>query len=545
MSENKKTAVFAAAAVLTLAVAVSLRPSQAFQKPSDMIGKEIFQAFDPLSVTDMQITEFDEETAELRPFEVAVVDVKGEKRWRIPSHYNYPADAKDQVAKAAASLLGLKVLGVAGETSKDNELYGVVNPADPNELKTGSSGVGAFVAMKDKDNKELLSLIIGKAVKDRPDQRYVRRPKENVIYVVALNTDNISANFDRWIEKGLLQINPWDLKSIWINDYSVDKLNSALLVKGEMTLDYADQGAERWKLAKDRRMGEDEKWHEEGLQKDEEPNSTKLDEMKNALSDLRIVDVVPKPEGLSADLKGSTDLLKKSEWIKPLQTRGFFVAQIDDAVELYSANGEVRCQMKDGVEYVLRFGDIAADSSATESARPGEKKADEKGKKNAKLNRYLFITADFNQKLLEKPALETVPEKKDEKKTKTAADKNADGKPETKTAANDSKNEGEKKTEASDKKPEADPKVADAELARIEKDNKRKQEEYDDKVAAGKKRVAELNARFADWYYVISDAEYKKIRLERTDVIQKKVEKKSEGDGHDHEFDKIPTLPTK
>ena len=30
----------------------------------------------------------------------------------------------------------------------------------------------------------------------------------------------------------------------------------------------------------------------------------------------------------------------------------------------------------------------------------------------------------------------------------------------------------------------------------------------------------ELNARFADWYYVISDSVYEKIRIKRSDVVE-------------------------
>ena len=41
-------------------------------------------------------------------------------------------------------------------------------------------------------------------------------------------------------------------------------------------------------------------------------------------------------------------------------------------------------------------------------------------------------------------------------------------------------------------------------------------------MEAAQQRVRELNARFADWYYVVSDAECAKIRLDRDAVIQTK-----------------------
>jgi len=38
----------------------------------------------------------------------------------------------------------------------------------------GATGVGRKVVMKDSDGKELLALVIGKAVPDQPNLRYVR-----------------------------------------------------------------------------------------------------------------------------------------------------------------------------------------------------------------------------------------------------------------------------------------------------------------------------------------------------------------------------------
>ena len=56
----------------------------------------------------------------------------------------------------------------------------------------------------------------------------------------------------------------------------------------------------------------------------------------------------------------------------------------------------------------------------------------------------------------------------------------------------------------------------------VEQENKRAQDEYNETVETGKKRVEELNQRFGDWYYVISNDVYKQIHLGRADVIKKK-----------------------
>ena len=46
---------------------------------------------------------------------------------------------------------------------------------------------------------------------------------------------------------------------------------------------------------------------------------------------------------------------------------------------------------------------------------------------------------------------------------------------------------------------------------------------YEEKVAAGKKKVQELNARFAQWYYVISDENFQKLRLSRKGLVKDKA----------------------
>ena len=46
-------------------------------------------------------------------------------------------------------------------------------------------------------------------------------------------------------------------------------------------------------------------------------------------------------------------------------------------------------------------------------------------------------------------------------------------------------------------------------------------------------KVRELNYRFADWYYVISEDVYKTIHLGRADIIKETEEAKEKGSGID------------
>ncbi len=511
MNEISKTLTFVAVAAVVVLLAVFTRPVLHTVNPDDLRGQPLYPDFkDPLAVTSLEIVEFDEETATVHPFLVKQVEVKGKTRWVIPSHDNYPADAKNQMASAAAGMMGLKILEVAGDQRKDQREYGVIDP-DPKALRVGATGVGERIVMQDKDGKELLALVIGKEVPDRPGLRYVRKVGENPIYVVEINTSKLSTKFDVWIERNLLGITTWDMRRLWFRDYSVDELNAALVQRGDMRIAYDDAGQQRWKLIEDRKY-EAGKWTTVKLTDDEELNTVKLGEMKTALDDLKIVDVRPKPAGLSADLKADADFANQQEAVQSLARRGFFVAKLDKRVELFSNEGEVRITMKDGAEYVLRFGEIAVGSTVKKDEKP--KEGEEAKQPDNGVNRYLFVMAEFNPDIIPKPQFEPLPEIKQK----------GDAAPE------DNKAEEEKTDEDQPPKPaEKTEAELKAERERIERDNQRKQDEYDRLLVEGKKHVADLNARFADWYYIISNEVYQKIRLARDELIKEK-EKPAEGE---------------
>src|SRR4029078_5538057 len=67
----------------------------------------------------------------------------------------------------------------------------------------------------------------------------------------------------------------------------------------------------------------------------------------------------------------------------------------------------------------------------------------------------------------------------------------------------------------------------------IKKENQRKLDAHRDAKTKAERRVAELNARFADWYYVVSEDGYKKIRLTRSDSVEEGATAKDEGFGID------------
>jgi len=512
-----RTAVFVGAGLALLAVGawLQLRPALRYRETAaaGAVTKDLFPEFtDAAKAASLAIVSFDEDTATIRPFKV----LKSGGVWALPSHQNYPADAREQLAAAATELIDRPVLDVVSTSPGDQETYGVIEP-DADKVKVGATGVGQLVEIRDASGNRLARLVIGKEDR-RPGGadaggrtlRFVRRAGQDPIYRVELDTTKFTTKFDDWIEKDLLKLSPWDIRRLTVDDstcsYDVDQA-TGLVVSQDRTaridLAYDDKDA-AWSLEKLVEFGKDDKPVEKELAADQELATVKLNDLRNALGDLKIVDVARKPAGLSAELKADEKFTGDREAVLSLAQRGFFPFRTG---EILSSSGETVVGMKDGVEYLLRFGNRTtvegdSDPAATE-AGPA---AGETG------GRYLFVLARLNEALLEKPVLEPLPEVPagSEDKPTPEADKPAAG-DDTAAAALAAADEAEAKAQA-----------ALEERRRIERENRLRQEEYDDKVKAAQKRVRELNTRFADWYYVVSDAEYAKIRLGLADVIRSK-----------------------
>jgi hypothetical protein len=577
--ETKKTLIYILVAGMALMVAWEpWRPAPASTAAPELVGQKLFPKFEnPLAAKSLEVVTFNEENATVRDFKVAQTN----GLWSIPSHSNYPADAKEHMAKAATALMDVKILSIASDKQGDQKTYGVVAP-DPKDLKVGSTGVGTQVTVRDGADKILADLIIGKPVKDAPQLRYVRENGRDAIYTVAVKTDEFSTKFGDWIEKDLLKLNALDVREISLNDYSTrsgvtaeGQFGLALDKRSEIDLGFNDAKSE-WSLIEMREFDQEGKPTTVTLTADEQLDSEKLNAMKTALDDLQIVDVERKPAGLSQDLKATEEFAKNREAFLSLQQRGFVPAAAPgEPVQIYSTEGEVTCATKDGVKYVLRFGNLA-----DTGAEGGDKPAADGKEGDAKSNgpsRYLFVTAQFDDKMIPKPELSPVPGEEaaeakpaDAKPEEGAAEKPATEAPAETPAAEEAKPQGaakpeaeadksaepsvpetktalqeeaksdakaaeqpaaEKPADAAADKPAAEAKPAEpakpttpeeaAKLA-VQKENKRRQDEYDAAIKAGQDKVKELNDRFADWYYIISDDVYKKIHLGRKDIIQAK-----------------------
>ena len=483
---------------------------------------------DAAKAASLEIVSFDDETATLKPFKV----VRSGGVWVLPSHENYPADAKDQLAAAATELIDRPVLDVVSDSPGDHETFGVIEP-DPEKIKVGMTGVGQLVEIRDASGNKLARLIVGKEDK-RPagvsaaggrSLRFVRRAGQDRVYRVELDTSKFSTLFDDWIEKDLLKLSPWDVRQLTLDDstcsFGADEATGRLSVSldrnARAELTYDDKDA-KWSLLKLESFDDKNQLKIDKLADDEELASGKLNDLRNALGDLKIVDVVRKPSGLSTDLKAEEKFTGDREAVTSLAQRGFFAFQQGDIV---SSNGETVVGMKDGVEYLLRFGNGTTVAGEVKGPQDGDE-VTATPKEAESTGRYLFVTARLNEGLLDKPVLDPLPEAAAEGDAAKKDDAKDENKNDPKGEASDEKAAGAADELKKAEEAEAKAHAALEERRRGEAENRRKQEQYDDQVKTAQKRVRELNNRFADWYYVVSDEEFAKIHLGRAAIVQKK-----------------------
>lgn len=462
MKQFTTTLVYVVIAAVVLSLAWFVQSTPTVQPVVDDAGERFFPQFDPLAATTMQVVRIDEETAQPTTFRVTQVDGK----WTIPSHDDYPADGADRLARVAVSVMDVTKGAKASDSPSEHALFGVLDPAadgvDP-------AGAGTHITLEDSAGKPLVDLIVGKAVKDAPQLRYVRTPGRDRVYAVSINIDSATTKFEDWIEPDLLQLDPAQIASIGVDDYTIDEINQRMITGDVIELS---------------RNAASNTWSLKDIKENETLNQERVRELTTALDDLRIVDVHRKPKGLSAQLALAEGLQLDNEAIASLADCGYYIA----GNQLLSNEGQTTVRMTDGVEYTLRFGEIALykqNNAADNNSASAEAETNP--------GRYVFVTASFNPNLIEKPEMEPWPEMPPE----PVADEQGPPSEDAMKAFEAAKTERERITALNDQRTKA----------------------YNDRIKAGQERAKKLSERFAPWYYVVPDSVYQQIRLKRPELV--------------------------
>ena len=449
MSETRRTLVFCGVAVVLAVLALVTAPKRITPDAFLDQGEVLFPEFtDPNAARTLEVIGYDEETGSAVPFKVTY---KG-GIWTIPSHHDYPADAKDRLAETAAGVIGIKKDDLRSDTVADHEACGVIDPLD--DTAVSFKGRGQRVTIKGENDIILADLIVGNSVEGREGIRFVRIPEQKRVYTARMNLD-VSTAFGDWIETDLLEVNKDDIEQVVLKDYSINERTGKVNERDVITLEKHDD------------------WTMVGMSGGDELDKTKLNDLLGALDELKIEGVRPKPKGLTASLTKAADGLSiNTADMLSLQSKGYFFSR--DA-RLLSNEGEVQARTKDGLIYTLRFGEVVYGTGKVVTAGAS---TDGEGSDASTENRYLFVTVSFARSLfLEPPQPE-----------------NSDflSKPDSLWTDEDTVNKS---------------------LHNVHR-------EWNDRIDKGMDRCAELNARFAKWYYVISSANFDKLRPSRSDFIK-------------------------
>jgi Domain of unknown function (DUF4340) len=492
MTEIQKTLAFVGVAVVLTGAAYLTRPARIDTAAIDDQGQKFFPELnDPLAATSLEVVDYDPATAHVIPFKVELdvaAGAGGKKRWVIPSHFDYPADAQDRLARTAAGIFELRKDTIRSDRAEDHKGFGVIDPLDTKT--TTLTGRGKRVTLRDASGKVLADLIVGNEVGSKEEaaergMRYVRLPGKDRTYGVKITAD-LSAQFTDWIEPNLLGLQSDRVRRLVFDNHKVDPEARAIIPGEVLAVARPDSSGTSWAM--------------EGLAPDQEVNADKVSGATEALADLKIVGVRPMPESLVRDLQSSAEgkvSPTTEEAYRSLVSKGFYPVRNG----FYSNQGEVRVGTDEGVLYRLRFGEVtfaqgeALSAGAEEDQAPAGPKdaAQPAGKKaeGATESRFLFVTVEFDPSLIPPPPPASKPEG-----PPTLPENVFTPKPEERAAQE-----------------KADKEKADKEKA-----------EQDRKIADGKKRVDELAARFAGWYYVTPGDSFRSIALDRAGLVRKKGE---------------------
>lgn len=334
--------------------------------------------------------------------------------------------------------------------TRDSKQYEDLGVVDPLNEDPKLKGRGKRVVLKDATGGVLVDLIIGKSVPDSDGLVFVRDADDAAVYTAKVEGD-ISTRFVDWVETDLLKLKSDDIRAISVADYSINEQNSSL---------------EERSLNKFTRAAGATDWTSAQTPEGKRVLKDTVDKILNQATSLRLTGV----RKFSLQWLGATGFFPTDNPQLLGRPDALKVAIGNKTYALFGNEGRVDLTTKDGLRYSLLFGEISGED---EDKPAGE--VDQAKKQDAKdgsgHNRYMSVYVQYD------PAA-------DEDALKAKADEEA--------------------KKAADAAKAADPtKPADTAA---------KPEEKAEKTPPGKERAAKAQARFGQFFYVISDENFKALR---------------------------------
>ena len=497
MTETARTAAFAAAAVALAAVAFVTSAGPASTAAGfEQVGTPFYDEFDSLAeVGRFKVTAFDDATGVIQEFEIARNADTGV--YEI-APYDYPAEAAEKLGETAAAVAGVKRAALKSRRPADWADLGVVDPAseDAGELE----GRGLRVELTGADGNVLADLIVGNPVEGRDGYYYVRAPRDDSTYVAEVDLD-LSATFADWVDPEVLGVAAGDLRRVVVPDERVSDTEARLIVDGDPLV-----------LTREESFGE---WSADGLPEGKQVAQSAANELARTAAGLTVVGVRPKPAGLNPDLTVDPAVVRSQLQFdliaQNIAGKGFSIVGTDDGgAQVVGGAGQLTVADQDGVTFDLDFGDLFTGTQydvavgeefgdGPKTVGDGAEEDDGDDDETGSRSRYLFVTARLDESLLGDPPTAPEPPAADAD-AEEPADGDGDG------AESGADGSGE---ESSQQRFERETREYEAAKAA-----------YDERLAAARERVADLNARFGDWYYVVDADDAEELALSRDALIE-------------------------
>jgi len=323
------------------------------------VNKPLFEDYDTSSVRGIEVVTYNEDKSQIDRLKLKR---KGE-RWVIPQKSDFDVTGGDRVINITKALNGRTVLEVTSDSQTDHVKFGVVDPAEANTTASRSS-LGSRLELADRNRKMIGSLIVGHAVKNKPDNHYVRVTGKPTVYTIEFNKNILSANFSKWTSTNLLGLPSSQASKRLPSRIDVNKYRIASPDKREdvYEVEFAVSGEPPRMGVASATVGDDE------VEASKLPSSF-LQTVAKALFQLQIADVVNQSKSAVKALSNKEDASQEAS-ILALQETGFFYRQFDSGGHQFdAANGRVSIGMNDGVRYHVLVGGIANQVGSSDSLK--------------------------------------------------------------------------------------------------------------------------------------------------------------------------------
>ena len=323
------------------------------------------EEIDPDRIASLKVVTWDSKEQKPDLFEVT----KKGGDWIIPSHFDYPADAKDRVGKTAGSFMNVPRGPLVTSDSREHAALGLLDPLGSADGKAKTKAKdddkketrGKRIILKDQGGSTLVDIIIGQMAPDT-QAYYVRETSDDRVYTAMVKPD-IRTAFKDWVETDLLKVEEDNIRFIRVMDYEVDETRGAVDKHSEISFTKSPQS---------------EEWSSMELPEGQEINQDNVKKIVTEMTTLSLIGVRP----------------YSNRW---LQRRGFYVAR---GGTLFGNKGEVYMITSKGLVYNMFFGEIAL---GDEEDTKADVKIDTPEEPQSTHNRYmaLFVQYDpeFNETL--------------------------------------------------------------------------------------------------------------------------------------------------